>query len=161
MTDVSDLDRVEIAWGTGEGRTELGALDAAFAAAGVGGYNLVRLSSVLPAGAAVDLVGTHERRHPVGQPVAAVVADAAAPDGTVSAGLGWSTADEGGVFMEEHAADAEDCQARLVAGLRDARERRDWDWTDALETKVVEHDVAAYGAAAVVAVYGPVELEPA
>lgn len=157
---MTDIDRVDLAWGTGEGRTELGALDAAFAAAGVGGYNLVRLSSVLPAGTAVDLVGTHERRHPVGHPVAAVVADASAREGTVSAGLGWATADEGGVFMEEHAADAEDCRGRLVAGLRDGRERRDWDWTDELRTKVVEHDVEECGAAAVVAVYGPVDIAP-
>lgn len=158
MTDVSELERVELAWGTGEGHTELGALDAALADAGVGDYNLVRLSSVLPAATDVVLVDTHERRFPVGQPVAAVLADVTAREGTVSAGLGWSIADEGGVFMEEHARDAATCRERLAAGVEDGRALRDWAWDDEVRTKVVEHDVDTCGAAVVVAVYGPVDL---
>lgn len=158
MTDVSGLDRVELAWGTGEGHTELGALDAALAAAGVGDYNLVRLSSVVPADCEVASVGTHERRFPVGQPVACVLADATASGGTASAGLGWALADEGGVFMEESAPDAATCREKLVAGVRDARARREWAWNEEIRTKVLEHDVEDCGAAVVAAVYAPVAL---
>lgn len=158
MTDTG-LERVGIAWGTGEGHTELGALDAALAAAGVGDYNLVRLSSVIPAGAAVELVGTHERCFPVGQPVACVIADATGSKGTVAAGLGWSLAEEGGVFMEEGAGDAETCRKKLIAGVRDGRELRDWAWDHEVRTKTVEHEVEECGAAVVVAVYAPVELQ--
>lgn len=47
-------DRLVFTSGTGTGSTELAALDAAFAAAGIEDANVLRVSSVVPAGATVE-----------------------------------------------------------------------------------------------------------
>lgn len=154
---------VEVVWGHAEGRTPLGAFDGALAAAGVGEYNLVGLSSVLPAGASVTERGTHERTHPVGTPVGAVIASQTATErGTVAAGLGWQTAAEGGVFYEASADAAHVCEERLRAGLADARDLRAWDWHDDAATLVRDHRVEERGVAGsvvVVALFGPLDAD--
>lgn len=147
---------IEVVRGTGSGHTPGSALDAGLAAAGIGDYNLVRLSSIVPAGAEVQVVGTHDREWSVGQPVACVLADAV-DDGPVAAGVGWATAAEGGVFMECTAANAAGCRERLVAGVEDARTDRAWDWNEEVRTEVIERGDAggAYACAVVAAVYAP------
>lgn len=151
-------DRVPVVRGTGSGPTELDAFDAALAEAGVADYNLVELSSVLPAGAR-PAVGAPVPEWRTGELVATVLA-AETGDGPVAAGLGWSLAEEGGVFYEETAATAPDCEERLRTGLARARERRDWTWTGGVETEVVARDPTAEpaSAAVVAAVYGPLAL---
>ncbi|MFB6161683.1 MAG: pyruvoyl-dependent arginine decarboxylase [Haloferacaceae archaeon] len=153
-----DADPVPLVSGTGSGPTELDAFDAALAEAGVCEYNLVELSSVLPAGAE-PAVGAPVPDWRTGELVATVLA-AATGDGPVAAGIGWTLAEEGGVFYEETTADAATCEKRLRTGLARARERRDWTWTDGVETEVVAHEPAGdrAGAAVVAAVYGPVAL---
>ncbi|MFB6169416.1 MAG: pyruvoyl-dependent arginine decarboxylase [Haloferacaceae archaeon] len=144
---------------TGAGATSLDALDDALVAAGVGDYNLVEYSSILPAGATVErrdrLSGD---RYPVGVPVGVVAARATATDAPVAAGIGWARADEGGVFFEASGADPAAVKREIRAGLAGARGRRDWAWRDD-ETVVVadrRSPVGGEGAAAavVVAVHG-------
>ena len=48
------MGRVRIVWGSSRGPTALSAYDVALAAANVHDYNVVHVSSVLPAGANVD-----------------------------------------------------------------------------------------------------------
>ena len=48
------MGRVRIVWGSSRGPAALSVYDAALAAANVHDYNVVRVSSVLPAGANVD-----------------------------------------------------------------------------------------------------------
>jgi arginine decarboxylase len=158
MTGTPDTDPVPVVSGTGSGPTELDAFDAALAAAGVHAYNLVELSSVLPAGAE-PAVGARVPDWRTGELVATVLA-AATGDGPVAAGLGWTLAEEGGVFYEETASTARACEERLRTGLARARDRRDWTWTRGVETEVVAHDPASApaGAAVVAAVYGPIAL---
>jgi arginine decarboxylase len=150
------VETIEVVRGTGSGHTPRSALDAGLAAAGVGDYNLVRLSSIVPAGAEVRVVGTHDREWGVGRPVAAVLADAV-DDGPVAAGIGWATAVEGGVFMECTADGTAGCRERLVAGVEDARAGRAWDWDEEVRTDVTAHDSDAgkYACAVVAAVYAP------
>jgi len=150
------VETIEVVRGTGSGHTPRSALDAGLAAAGVGDYNLVRLSSIVPAGAEVRVVGTHDREWGVGRPVAAVLADAV-DDGPVAAGIGWATAAEGGVFMECTADGTAGCRERLVAGVEDARAGRAWDWDEEIRTEVVErgHDGEGHACAVVGAVYAP------
>lgn len=57
---------VRIVWGSGVGPTELTAYDAALAAANVHDYNLLRVSSVLPADATIELAGVAPDLGPVG-----------------------------------------------------------------------------------------------
>jgi arginine decarboxylase len=144
---------------TGAGATSLDALDDALVAAGVGDYNLVEYSSILPAGATVE---RRERfpsgRYPVGAPVGVVAARTTATDAPVAAGIGWTRADEGGVFFEASGADPEVVDGEIRAGLAGARARRDWAWHDG-ETVVVADRRSPAGnegaaAAVVVAVHG-------
>jgi arginine decarboxylase len=153
---------IELVWGTGSGRTELGAFDAALSDANLHNYNLVELSSIVPEGATVDRVGALEPdRWGVGDLVAVVLAsNTSATEGErIAAGLGWELAAEGGVFVENDAPTAEACERLLDANLADARSIRDWDWTGERGTKVVDHVVGANtgaGAAVVAAVFHPI-----
>lgn len=155
---------IVVASGVGGGATELDAFDAALADAGVGDYNLVPLSSVIPADARVV---SRERFPPdrdlsVGDPVAVVLASATAGAGTaVAAGLGWSVAPEGGVFFEADGRSASACRGVIEASLDGARARRDWAW-DRGDTAVRTETHGADGttAAVVVAVYGALALDP-
>jgi arginine decarboxylase len=148
---------IEIVWGTGEGQSALGAFDAALADGGIHNYNLVTLSSVIPADTEVVLGDSHEREWAVGETVGTVLAKnkSTVTGETVAAGLGWATATEGGVFFEAAAESAENVETLLTRGIETARAQRDWDWTDGVETKLVEHTVERNGAAVVAAVYQP------
>jgi arginine decarboxylase len=103
---------IRISSGTGTGLTRLGAFDAAQRSAGVGNFNLVRLSSVIPPSATVlqvqgpeQVSGTH------GDRLYCVYAEAYAssPLEQAWAGVAWSIRDDGsgeGLFVE-HAASSE------------------------------------------------------
>jgi arginine decarboxylase len=151
---------IEVVWGTGAARTELGAFDAALSDANVHNYNLVELSSIVPEGATVERVGALDPgRWATGDLVAVVLASrtSSTPGERVAAGLGWELAAEGGVFVENDAPTAEACARRLDANLADARRIRDWDWTGERGTKVVDHVVdSGAGAAVVAAVFHPI-----
>jgi arginine decarboxylase len=144
---------------TGAGATALDALDDALVAAGVGNYNLVAYSSILPAGAAVERHGRFPSgRYPVGAPVGVVAATATSADAPVAAGIGWARADEGGVFFEAAGADPGVVEREIRAGLAGARGRRDWAWHDDEAVVVADRRSPAGGegaaAAVVVAVHG-------
>lgn len=151
---------IEVVWGTGAARTELGAFDAALSDANVHNYNLIELSSIVPEGAAVDRVGALEPgRWTTGDLLAVVVASrtSSTAGDRVAAGLGWELAAEGGVFMENDAPTVEACERRLDANLADAKRIRDWDWTGDQKKKVVDHVVdSGAGAAVVAAVFHPI-----
>jgi len=151
---------IELVWGTGSGRTELGAFDAALSGANVHNYNLVELSSIVPEGATVERVGALEPgRWTTGDLLAVVLAsNTSSTEGErIAAGLGWELADEGGIFVENDGPTADACERTLEANLADARRIRDWRWTGERETKVVDHVVDAdAGAAVVAAVFHPI-----
>jgi len=150
---------IEIVWGTDEGQTPLSAFDAALAEAGIHNYNLVTVSSVIPEDRSVAIRGEHDRRWDVGELVAVVLAEtrSTVAGETISAGLGWATADEGGVFYESTAGSTATVESRLVRGVATAKESRPaWNWNGEIETRTVEHTVEETGAAVVSAVYRPV-----
>lgn len=133
--------------GTGRAPTALSAYDAALAAANVHDYNLVRLSSVLPPDATVEVVDVAPDVGPVGGRLHVVeAATTVAGTGPAAAALGW-TRDEGGAGVVYEAADAtgpEPVVERVRAGLEAARDLR--GWTAAVEETVVA-SVPAGGAA--------------
>jgi len=150
---------IEIVWGTGEGNTTLSAFDTALSKGGIHNYNLLTLSSVIPEEASVSVIGTHEQRWDVGEIVAVILAENKSPvEGeTISAGLGWAMAEEGGVFFEASGENAENVERMIRQGIETAKENREsWRWEEAVETKVVEHTVERSGATIVSAVYRPV-----
>ncbi|PSQ17800.1 pyruvoyl-dependent arginine decarboxylase [Halobacteriales archaeon QS_8_69_26] len=146
---------IRIAWGTAAGKSELGAFDAALAEAGLHNYNLVGFSSVVPPETSIQEVGTADPGWPVGERVGVVLARNVGR-GRVVAGLGWTLAEEGGVLIEGYAGDPAECRREVETGLREARDLRDWAWTDAEETRIAADEFEGIGAAVVVAVYGPI-----
>lgn len=150
---------IEVVSGTGDGTTQLSGFDASLADAGLHNYNLISLSSVMPAGSTVEVSGRHDQRWDVGEFVGVVIAanESTIPGETIAAGLGWATAAEGGVFYEATADTSGAVESRVRRGLSQAKSIRDgWHWADKIETRVVTHAVEDNGAAVVSAVYRPV-----
>ncbi|UPV75284.1 pyruvoyl-dependent arginine decarboxylase [Halorussus limi] len=168
------MSTIRVAWGTGTGPTEMSSYDAALADANLHNYNLVAVSSVIPAGATVEAVGTAPDLGPAGERLTVVQARATGVGpGRVSAALGWSTSeadpttdggsdDENGPGLFYEAADEtdpEDVAERVRTGLAAGRELREWEFTDErIETADVRAESGTFATAVVVAVYG--ESEP-
>ncbi|MFC7082293.1 pyruvoyl-dependent arginine decarboxylase [Halorussus caseinilyticus] len=163
------MSTIRVAWGTGTGPTEMSAYDAALADANLHNYNLVAVSSVIPADAEVEAVGTAPDLGPAGERLTVVEASATrAGPGHVSAALGW-TASEGepdadgsgpGLFYEAAGeTDPEVVAERVRTGLAAGRDLREWTFTDErIETATIDPDAGTYASAVVIAAYG--ESEP-
>ncbi|WP_137284476.1 pyruvoyl-dependent arginine decarboxylase [Halorussus salinisoli] len=156
------MSTIRVAWGTGTGPTEMSSYDAALADANLHNYNLVAVSSVIPADAEVEAVGTAPDLGPAGERLTVVEASATrAGPGHVSAALGWTTTEEGpGLFYEAAGeTDPEDVAERVRSGLAAGRDLREWTFTDErIHTASTDPDAGIYASAVVVAVYG--ESEP-
>jgi len=146
---------IRVVWGAAEGPTELSAFDAALAEAGVHNYNLVTLSSVIPAGPDIEVVGTAPDLGPVGDELHVVESSAvAAPGESVAAGVGWARSESGrGSSTRSTAMTPNRWNPRSARASRPAGNR---DWTFVDEQVVVESATAAdeYASAVVCAVYG-------
>lgn len=150
---------IELVWGTGEAQTSLSAFDTSLADAGIHNYNLVPLSSVIPEDATIESVGEHNQQWDVGELVSVILAEneSTVTGETVAAGLGWATAEEGGVFYEATAESTDNVEALLRRGIQSAKElRAGWQWEEGIETQIAKHTVEQNGAAIVSAVYRPV-----
>ena len=151
------MDAIRVVWGTGRGPTAVAAYDAALAQANVHNYNLVHVSSVIPADATVEAVGTAPDLGPAGNRLTVVegAATEAGPD-LVSAGLGWSTGEGPGLFYEAAGGtDQETIETRIREGLAAGRDLRDWDFDEeTVETVSIEAESGEYAAAVVLGVYG-------
>jgi arginine decarboxylase len=143
--------QIRIVTGTGAGRTALSAYDAALAAANVHDYNLVTVSSVVPAHATVERVGTAPDLGPVGNRLTVVEARATVGPDTAApacAALGWTRAADGrGLFYEASGPDERAVREAVEVGLADGVALRDWEPT----TRGIETVRAAPGAADAVA----------
>ncbi|MFP4217521.1 MAG: pyruvoyl-dependent arginine decarboxylase [Salinarchaeum sp.] len=148
---------IRVVWGTGTGPTALAARDAAFAAANVHQYNLSLLSSVIPADASIESVGTAPDLGPVGGQLDVVAAVATAAEGPASAVLVWTRRGDGaGVFYEsDGTAPVESVRDRAMTGIQSGVDLREGTYGE-IETQAATIDAteSAFGAAAVFAVYG-------
>lgn len=154
---------IRVVRGSASAPTAMASYDAALAEAGVENYNLVAVSSVIPAGVDVEVVGTAPDLGPAGERLTVVEARATtAGPGRVSAALGWSqSVDDGpGLFYEAAGeTDREDVERRVREGLAAGQDLRDWKFggpTVVAETS--RADTGTYTTALVVAVFG--ESEP-
>ncbi|WP_440763531.1 pyruvoyl-dependent arginine decarboxylase [Natronorubrum sp. DTA7] len=157
------MSTIRVVWGTASGPTAMSSYDAALADAGVENYNLVSVSSVIPAETHVEAVGTAPDLGPAGERLTVVEARATvAGPGQASAALAWSqSVDDGpGLFYETSGeTDREDVERRVREGLDAGQELRDWEFTEprvAVESTRAES--GAHTTALVLAVYG--ESEP-
>ncbi len=152
------MEPIRVVWGAATGPTEMASYDAALAEAGVGDYNLVSVSSVIPADATVETVGEAPDLGPVGGRLTVVEARATAR-APVSAGLAWAESPSGGLFYEAGGETDPDTVAEHVeAGLAAGQELRDWAFGDgAVRTVHARPDDGPVATAVVLAVYGEAE----
>lgn len=98
--------KIKVVNGIGTGHTELSSFDSALKDSGVYNYNLIYLSSVIPEGAEVNVLGKiHETPGKVGDRLYVVMAQerSSTPGESIGAALGWyQFGPEGGVFVEHH-----------------------------------------------------------
>jgi arginine decarboxylase len=126
----------------GRGSTELSAFDAALIDAGVANFNLIRLSSVIPAKSTVERVdqSPFARAGEWGDRLYVVYAEkrTSTPGEQVWAGVGWAQdASTGrGLFVEHEGRDRDQVCGELDASLHDLQRNRGLD-RSIVETSVI------------------------
>lgn len=170
---------IRVVWGSGTGPTETAAYDAALAAAGIHDYNLVTVSSVVPADPPVEVVGTAPDLGPVGEGLTVVQAretvsltDAEASEcngetdepGSTEPGecapavaaVGWARSAEGpGIFYEATGRDPDSVREIVSEGLRRGCSLREWEPVDRdVVVRTADPDPDHYTCGVVCAVYG-------
>ncbi len=150
---------IRIVWGTATGPTAMASYDAALADGNVHNYNLVTISSVIPADGEIGIVGEAPDLGPAGERLTVVQGRKTIPPGgdePAVAGLGWNREPDGpGIFYETSGTDPEEVTEDLKAGLAAGRELRGWNFEDERQQLVVaEPDPEEYSTAVVLAVYG-------
>ena len=125
--------KIIIVRGIGKGSTALSAFDDALHNAGIGNFNLIELSSVIPKNAIIKVQEKYDLPHEVGQiqPVVLSHNESNEKGIEISAGLGWSIAEEGGVFIEISGCfKGEECYNKISSSLNDMVKRRNWIWIE-------------------------------
>ncbi len=150
---------IRIVWGTAAEATAMASYDAALAGANVHNYNLVSVSSVVPANATLETVGEAPDLGPAGERLTVVEARATVAPGRSEpavASLGWDREPGGpGIFYETSGTDVDAVEERIEDGLAAGRALREWSFGDAgRELVVAKRDSERYTTAVVLAVYG-------
>ncbi|QIB75870.1 pyruvoyl-dependent arginine decarboxylase subunit alpha [Halogeometricum borinquense] len=153
------MNTIYVVRGVGTAPTEMASYDAALAAANIHNYNLVAVSSVIPADTTVEEVDTAPDLGPAGNRLTVVEARATTSDaGTVAAGLGWTVGPGPGLFYEASGEDAEEVRHAIEAGLSSGRNLRDWQFdNERVTTTTADADGEGYTTAITVAAYGQSE----
>ena len=125
------MNRIHVAGGVGVAPTEMAAYDAALSDANLHNYNLVRVSSIVPAEATVECVDRVPDLGPAGNRLTVVesrlTAAPGAHDDLLVAGLGWATGPGPGLFYEATGRDPAAVRQELEDGLDAGSELRDWE----------------------------------
>ncbi|MFA9516480.1 pyruvoyl-dependent arginine decarboxylase [Halopenitus sp. H-Gu1] len=166
---------IHVAGGVGVAPTEMAAYDAALADTNLHDYNLVTVSSIVPADATVERVERAPDLGPAGNRLTVVQAKRVAPPvesdattadddavdsqpATIVAGLGWATGPGPGLFYEVTGTDPASVRDRIREGLDAGGELREWELPDReihVESTVPVAD--AYTCVVVLAAYGDSE----
>lgn len=162
------MSTIRVVWGSATAPTKMASYDGALADAGIENYNLVTVSSVIPADTEVETVGTAADLGPAGNRLTVVQARATtAGPGRVSAALAWAQSEPAssdseanetgpGLFYETSGeTDREDVERRVLEGLEAGQELRDWSFTEpGIRSETAVADSGTYTTAIVVAAYG-------
>jgi arginine decarboxylase len=117
---------IRVVWGTAHRPTAMSSYDAALAEANVHDYNLVQVSSVIPADTPVEAVGTAPDLGPVGERLTVVEGRKTVSEETAVAGLGWASEPSGrGIFYEASGTDSNRVEEMIKQGLNAGRALRD------------------------------------
>ncbi|MFD1585937.1 pyruvoyl-dependent arginine decarboxylase [Halorientalis brevis] len=148
---------IRLVWGRATGPTPTASYDAALAAANVHNFNLITVSSVIPAAAQLEVVETAPDLGDVGDSLTVVQGRATrGPGDAGAAGIGWARSESGrGIFYESSGDDEATVRDRIRDGLDAGKDLRDWSFTDE-DVVVVEadSDPEAYSTVVVIAAYG-------
>lgn len=153
---------IHVAGGIGRAPTAMAAYDAALADANLHNYNLVAVSSVIPADAAIDVVDRAPDLGSAGNRLTVVegrsVVGPDEPAETAATAIAWATGPGPGLFYEASGTDPDAVEADARRGLDAGCELREWEFTDrdAL-VSVVDADDGGHTAAVVLAAYGDSE----
>jgi len=153
------MSAIRVVWGTGTGPTATSSYDAALAAANVHNYNLMTVSSVVPADTPIEVVGTAPDLGPAGNRLTVVQGRQTVPPDRGQppvVGLGWARDRSGrGIFYEASGTDRESVRATVEAGLSRGTELREWSFIeeDCLLRDGAD-DPGGYTTAVICAVYG-------
>jgi len=150
---------IRVAWGAGAAEMPMASFDAALAEAGAHQYNIRELSSVIPAGVAVETPGRLPVLGAPGTAVDAVLARRTSPPGEPAvAGLAWARGAEEdeplgvGTFYETGGTNRDRVRERLRTGIARGAALRDIDPVEpefrVVETGPTEHHVSAVALAA-------------
>ena len=149
--------KIVIVKGIGEGSTALSAFDDALHNAGIGDFNLVELSSIIPKNASIEIQEKFDIPYDVGriQPVVLSHSESDEKGCEISAGLGWALAHEGGVFIEISGCFAETkCLENIKSTLDDMIKRRAWKWQNIFHNYTVSTIVKdSFSSVVVCAIY--------
>ena len=121
--------RITVTKGIGKGQTELSAFDAALQDAGIANYNLIHLSSIIPAGSEITLGRPLAQKSEFGNKLYVVIAEMrqSKEEKRACAGLGWVTATDGsgrGLFVEHIGESESEVQQRIEQSLTDMTKNR-------------------------------------
>jgi arginine decarboxylase len=147
---------IVVTTGQGVGATKLSAFDAALWDAGIAGYNLIYLSSVIPSGCEIAKEKYRSKDEEIGWRLYCVISINYLSQGDTSeswAGLGWAFRKErGGIFIEEAAASRDGVVEKIRAAYEEMSSRR--GDIGPLETVLVQAPPPApFSCAVAVAVY--------
>ncbi|WP_396611563.1 pyruvoyl-dependent arginine decarboxylase [Haloferax sp. S1W] len=148
---------IRVVRGVGTAPTEMASYDAALAAANIHNYNLVAVSSIVPADATVEEVDAAPDLGPAGNRLTVVEAreTTATPGETVVAGLGWATGSGPGLFYEASGTDEDAVREAVTDGLAAGRGLREWDFDDEqVALTAAEHEGDGYTTVVTIAAYG-------
>jgi len=156
------MSTIHVAGGVGVAPTEMAAYDAALADANLHNYNLITVSSVIPADAELVVVEEVPDLGPAGNKLTVVqgkiVAGADSDVDRIGTGIGWATGPGPGLFYEAHGTDPEAVETEIRRGLDAGCELRDWTITDRdVQLSTAELQQGGYTAAVVLAAYGDSE----
>ena len=151
---------IHVVSGVGTAPTAKAAYDAALADANLHNYNLVPVSSVVPADAEVVPVDAAPDLGPAGNRLHVVEAcsEAVGP-GRLAAGVGWATGPGPGLFYEADAESEAEVRTLLETGLEAGRDLRGWTFEEeSLSIETAEAAPGEHTCVVVLAAYG--ESEP-
>lgn len=153
---------IYVVGGIGRASTEMAAYDSALADANLHNYNLICVSSVIPADESVKIVGSAPDLGSAGDQLTVVEAKVVVSpshNGSVSAALAWATGSDFGLFYEASGSAPEHVRKEVFEGLDYGCDLRDLEF-DNRDSLVItaETEDERYTAAVVLAAYVHIDL---